>query len=117
MIRIRVANNKDALSLEYIDNSWKKESISAGFMPRTQKKFLKIIKEGAVVVVAEKEGRLIGYVCGVVKKAKKSSPSGNTYYLDLDSAYVLKRYRNKGVGKQLSELPLPYGRGLPARKS
>ena len=101
MIKIRVANNKDVLSLEYIDATWKKESISAGFIPRTQKKFLKIIKEGAVVVVAEKEEKLIGYVCGVIKKAKKLSPNGNKYYLDLDSTYVLKQYRNRSIGKRL----------------
>lgn len=101
MIRIRVADKEDAPSLEGIDNAWKEESISSGLIPRTQKKFLKIIKEGAVVVVAENDGKVIGYTCGVVKKAARPSPNGKNQYLDLDSAYVLKQYRNRGIGKRL----------------
>ena len=101
MIKIRSANRGDVIYLEHMDKFWKKESISKGFVPRTRRGFIKIINQGAIVVVAEENGKLIGYVCGVIKKARRASANEKKYYLDLDSAYMLKTYRNRGVGKLL----------------
>ena len=111
-IKIRFAKKADSKALASIDNAWRKEAISPGFIPRTEQRFADAIKKDVVIVV-EKKGKVFGYALGTVKKARKQHLNidqdvlhindfgKDAIYTDVDSLYVLKDYRRKGIGKAL----------------
>ena len=111
-IKVRIAQKNDGKNLYLIDKVWKKEAISPGFIPRTKQRFADAIEKD-IVVVAEKKNKIIGYALGSIKKSVKQHVDidqdvihmnefgKDKTYIDIDSLYVLKKYRSKGIGKIL----------------
>jgi ribosomal protein S18 acetylase RimI-like enzyme len=111
-IRVRTAERRDAAALALIDASWKREAVSPGLKPRTRKEFESTIGKD-IVIVAEEGGVPVGYAVGEAKRASKkhfeidqdtlhiNDLGDNETYVDLDSLYVLRRYRKRSVGKAI----------------
>jgi ribosomal protein S18 acetylase RimI-like enzyme len=109
-VKIRIANRGDSKALHAIDGTWKNEGVTPSFSISTEKEFVKAIEKD-IIVVAEKQGKIIGYVGGTVKKSTKRDSKKSIIrvdgfgkggvYIDLGSFYVLKKYRQEGVGKAL----------------
>ena len=78
---------------------WKEEAISIGITPNTKKDFV-----GKDIYVSyNSNNKIVGYLlCSyfVENKEKPTIPSGSKVCF-VDELYVMKRYRNKGIGRML----------------
>jgi ribosomal protein S18 acetylase RimI-like enzyme len=91
MFKIRRFINNDAIELAELDKLWVKEGISPGMAgARTANEFIKDCKT-SICFVGLHDNNIVGYVLG----------EKNKDYIELDSLYVLKKYRSTGIGAKL----------------
>lgn len=75
---------------------------------------LKIQSDDAIFLVAEDNGRLVGFLMGTIYPRPKARKSMKPAVLD--EIFVSQGYRNKGVGKELIEKFQDWARGKGANK-
>jgi len=91
-IKIRYGALQDADGLEGMDRIAHKERKSWAI--RSAREYREIIKDSEKrVIIAELDGRLIGYLHSMVKN--------NREIIWLEDIYVIKSYRKRGVAKKL----------------
>jgi len=78
---------------KYINVSWPQQEGRAHFS-----KFY--TKKTHVIFVAEEKGNVIAYIAGYTKRAESLRPVETS---EIESMYVLDKYRSKGVGSKLVE--------------
>jgi len=103
-MKIRKANKKDFSKIMKLEQEWEKEGISWGIEHPSKKELLKHINKD-IVFIAETNGKVMGHIIGVIKKAEKERDwagikKGSNYGY-IDGMYIVKRERNKGTGKLL----------------
>jgi len=100
---IREATNEDFDEVFSLDRLWTKKEWHPAFTSNNEKWFKKNINKGNVFVAVER-GVVVGYASGGFYKSRKKPyyglKKGETYFY-LDSLYVKRDYRSKGVGKLL----------------
>ena len=103
-MKIRKALKKDYNALHSLEAEWFNEGISPGSVRNTMVEFIKDM-ENSTVFVAEENNELLAYM---VCKIRKAEEDNNVHkikkgedYADIDSIYVKKNYRNKGIGSEL----------------
>ena len=103
-VYIRRFDKEDALQLSQLDKAWKNENISPGFYARSPKAFIEDSRKGICFLAAEAAGQVIGYGLGEIVKFKNKSRfyvGKGEIFLFLDSLYVSKQYRSRGIGKKI----------------
>lgn len=102
---IRKLTKKDIGALVALDKTYVKEKISYGFIPRTKKQFLSDWNNGknAICFVAEENKEIVGYIFGekMIGTSKYYYVKKGEEWIDLDTLYVLKKYRSKKLGSKL----------------
>ncbi len=98
---IRKATIDDIPELMKIDRLWHEENITWSFSRLTKKEFIENINRH-IVLVAEQNKKIVGYFLATREKAlnSKHTIKKNQKYLDIDSIYVLKKYRNFKIGSE-----------------
>jgi predicted N-acetyltransferase YhbS len=100
-MKTRKATLKDLKEILILSKKWVKEGISLGVGKEKPKELKKILKEG-LSFVAINNKKIVGYLLAEFKKAKENlKPVGikkGQKYLCLDSLYVSKNYRKRGMG-------------------
>ena len=61
----------------------------------------RITKKGGFVVIAGYKGKAVGYLCGGLTKME--SYRVQKKHAELENMFVEKKFRGRGIGKQLSE--------------
>lgn len=103
MILIRKAVITDAKAVNNLDKEWEKEGSSWTFYmaPNAEKGIKKEIKND-LFYVAEEEGSIFGYIHGSIKRAKEEiqeyAIKEGEKYGEIESLYVIKRFRKKHTG-------------------
>jgi ribosomal protein S18 acetylase RimI-like enzyme len=104
-MKISIANDElDAKEIYELYSEWAMEKIS----PKTPKITFKELKETlkkSTTFLAKIEGKIAGFLICKIKKSKEDTimyhlKKGETY-AEIDSIYVKKNLRNKGIGKEL----------------
>ena len=59
--------------------------------------------EGRRVFIAERDGRIVGYLFGMTEKEEKGSSiiKAGTSYFEIEELYVIPEMRSQGLGKKL----------------
>ena len=104
-MEISIANDKlDAKEIYELYSNWAAEKIS----PKTPKITFKELKETlkkSTAFVAKDKGKIAGFLICKIKKSKENTImyklKKGEEYAEIDSIYVLKDYRKKGIGKEL----------------
>jgi ribosomal protein S18 acetylase RimI-like enzyme len=105
IMEISMANDElDAKEIYALYSTWANEKIS----PKTPKITFKELKETlkkSTTFLAKIEGKMAGFLICKIKKSKEDTimyhlKKGENY-AEIDSIYVLKNYRKKGIGKEL----------------
>ena len=98
---IRVANLNDIPKLMELDEKWDKENITWNFSRLTKKEFEENITNN-ITLVAEENNKVVGYFLATREKATSSKHTikKNQKYLDIDSVYVEKNYRDRKIGSK-----------------
>ena len=91
MITIKFARMDDIKDIMNLERTWIREGISPNAILSTKKEVGDAIKEKRVIVAAD-DDKIIGFL--LYKFWSKDS-------CELDSIYVLKRYREHGIGNKL----------------
>ena len=101
MIEIRKAGKNDFAQILLMQKEWEKENITYGYVEDKEENLLKYI--GDYFLVAEKDGKVIGYMLCEIKENDKSIISKTGNYIEINDLYINKPNRKKGVGKMLLE--------------
>ncbi|MCR4939402.1 MAG: GNAT family N-acetyltransferase [Treponemataceae bacterium] len=120
MIKIRRAKKDDFTTLEELYTELEKDAVM--YQPEhfllspkgaRSKQLEEIIRsENQIMLVAEDDGKLIGFAHVMLQKAKAFSclkPQSNIYLQDL---LVTEAYRSKGIGSQLLNVAKDCGREM-----
>jgi len=112
---VRKAVLSDLLSIKALNREWIDENISPYVGAADTLKDLRSKIKHGWVFVAEAENKLVGYVQVLVDKMSQKM---NFYglrkgeaYVNIESLYVLKNYRKKGVGKALLSIVDDFAKG------
>lgn len=102
LFMIRAANLEDIPKLMKLDKNWDEENITWNFSKLTKKDFQENITDN-ITLVAEENNEIVGYLLATREKATSSKHTikKNQKYLDIDSIYVAKNYRDKNIGSKL----------------
>jgi len=120
-MRIRSFEKKDAHGIANLDNVIWKEGILDIISPRSAKDILKYWNNGRnrLIYVAEDKGRIVGYITGNIELQKNKWDlffKKGERYMDIIYFYILKKFRNKGVGTKLMNAILNAAHGKGIRK-
>ncbi len=98
---IRAAKFEDIPKLMELDKKWDEENITWNFSKLTKKEFQENITNN-ITLVAEENNKIVGYFLATREKATSSKHTikKNQKYLDIDSIYVVKKYRDKNIGSK-----------------
>ncbi|VVB75251.1 Mycothiol acetyltransferase [Candidatus Tiddalikarchaeum anstoanum] len=103
-LNIREATQSDFKQLLDLNNEWFDEGISPGTLKESEYSFRKEFKN-STFFIAEVNSEIIGFLKCRVKIAKEDSKihhiSEGEKYVDLDSVFIKKNFRNKGIGTKL----------------
>jgi len=103
-MQVRIATIDDITQIKKLEEKWIEEGISR-FMKKDDLKTLKKAIKKNQLFIAENKDRIVGYAKIIVQKSKKTLKIYNLRkgqrYVDIDSIFILKSYRRKGVGKKL----------------
>ncbi len=99
-IRVLTLNEETIPQLLEMSLLWEKEDITYGYVHNEVSNM-----EGRTVLGAYNNGRMVGYLFGMIEKPerKNSIIDENTAYFEIEEIYVLKHYRNQGIGRKLFE--------------
>ena len=99
-IRVLTLNEETIPQLLEMSLLWEKEDITYGYVHNEVSNM-----EGRTVLGAYNNGRMVGYLFGMIEKPerKNSIIDENTAYFEIEEIYVLKHYRNQGIGHKLFE--------------
>lgn len=99
MIKIVKAELNDNIVSQLIELSkiWADEGVSFGLVPNTKDN----LKEPCFIALDDK--KVVGYVFGHFYETEKKTSYAEIgeKCFDIDEIYVLKEYRNKGIGRKL----------------
>ena len=98
---IRAANLEDIPKIMELDKKWHEENITWNFSKLTKKEFQENIINN-ITLVAEENNKIVGYFLATLEKATSSKHTikKNQKYLDIDSIYVVKNYRDRNIGSK-----------------
>jgi GNAT superfamily N-acetyltransferase len=112
---VRRAEPGDAKEMWMIERDVARERVLWGEIP-TKKAVVKS-RIGPLAVVAIADGRIVGHVYGVVRKAENLCVfRQGEKYMQVDAAYVRRGWRGRGVGTALLRRLLREARRLKFRR-
>ncbi|EQB86322.1 ribosomal protein S18 acetylase RimI-like enzyme [Clostridium punense] len=89
--------------LDYVislQEQWAKEDITYGLIPANKEYLFERL--GKYFLVAEEQENIIGFVTGVINKAKNMTIfSDGELYIEIEDIYVSKNNRGQGIGNIL----------------
>lgn len=101
---VEEASEKDWDELYNLNKIWITEGISPYALDETKKEFFETLKQSSVYSAIIND-KIIGFLICRIRKAGEGERIHNVKkgeeYADLDSVYVRKEYRSKGVGNAL----------------
>jgi GNAT superfamily N-acetyltransferase len=99
---IRQATPSDLPALNELENHWRQEEITWGFVQATPEELASAVQAGCYV--AEAGGKVIGYAsCSLHTSEGLAVIPKGVQYLVLDNLYVLPEHRDAGLGRQLMD--------------
>ena len=108
-VRIRACTPKDIDAVIGLEGLWEQEDIAYGdFNPMQPEAYVAILERfPAYFLVAESDGRLVGYIHASVQctKAVEVIPE-QEQYVTIEDIYVRPDARNQDIGGKLLELSL-----------
>ena len=77
---------------------WEKENNTYGYYANSRENI-----DGRRVFLAERDGRIVGYLFGMTEKEEKGSSimQAGTPYFEIEELYVIPEMRSQGLGKKL----------------
>lgn len=98
--RIRCACPEDLPAVAGLQKQWAAEQITFGYGPDEPGRLAGML--GPFFVVAESEGRVVGFASGEVKTSEGNAVlPPDARYLDIDSVYVAGHARSCGIGTRM----------------
>ncbi len=81
-----------------MSREWEKENNTYGYYANSEDDI-----EGRRVFIAERDGRIVGYLFGITEKEEKGSSimQAGTSYFEIEELYVIPEMRSQGLGKKL----------------
>jgi L-amino acid N-acyltransferase YncA len=99
-INIRECKQEDLDSILSLHQQWANDDITYGFTS-ADRSYLES-KLGKYFLVAEVDGKVIGFVYGTVHKAKNITViKDGQLYMEIDDIYTMLEHRGSGVGSLL----------------
>jgi len=104
MFNILKATRKDYKELYSLNKEWFDEKISPKTIDWSENQFFRQLDRSTTYVAKDKDG-IIGFIMMKSRIAKEDDAMHNVIkgekYIDLDSMFVKRKFRNKGVGTKL----------------
>ena len=99
-IRQLTLNEETTPLLLEMSQMWEDEDITYGYVHNEVSHM-----EGRTILGAYNNNRLVGYLFGRIEKPERKNAiiDENTPYFEVEEIYVLKHYRNQGIGRKLFE--------------
>jgi ribosomal protein S18 acetylase RimI-like enzyme len=103
-MKVREADKSDYDEIFELEQEWFNEGMSPGLENPIKKEFFKEMNKSTVIIAIGKN-KIIGYLICKIRKAGEDNYvhkiKKGEEYADLDSLYIKKKFRGKGVGKEL----------------
>ncbi len=104
MVVVRIAEERDYKNIYLLNRLWHHEGISPFSFDPPYDEYLEILKN-STTLVAEKDGEIVGFlICKGLVAEHDSYIHGfkkGDRYANIDSLYVVKKDRGKGIGTKL----------------
>lgn len=99
-VRVLTLNEETIPVLLEMSLLWEKEDITYGYVHNEVSHM-----EGRTILGAYNNNKMVGYLFGKIEKPKRRNSiiDENTAYFEIEEIYVLKHYRNQGIGRKLFE--------------
>ena len=97
-MKIELIKKEDIPKVVQLSEIFAKENCCNGIVADDEKYFA-----DKIVAVCKIENQVVGYICCEIliqQKDNSYSKKGDSYF-EIDEIYVLKNFRNKGIGKKL----------------
>lgn len=103
-IHIRECTLNDIDGIFHLEAQWEQEDVSYQFIPLSREDFIAGFERfGDYYLVAESEGRLIGYVNGSIRYGDENVPviPVREMFLEVENIYVQAGFRDREIGGKL----------------
>lgn len=99
-VRVLTLNEETIPQLLEMSMLWEKEDITYGYVHNEVSHM-----EGRTILGAYNNNKMVGYLFGRIEKLERRNSiiDENTAYFEIEEIYVLKHYRNQGIGCKLFE--------------
>ena len=99
-VRVLTLNEETIPELLEMSLLWEKEDITYGYVHNEVSHM-----EGRTILGAYNNNKMVGYLFGKIEKPERRNSiiDENTAYFEIEEIYVLKHYRNQGIGRKLFE--------------
>ena len=105
-VRIRPCTPQDIDAVLHLERQWEQEDIAYGdFNPMSRDMFRAVLERfPTYFLVAEHEGRLVGYIHGAVQRTTPVEViPGQELYVEIENLYVQPEFRSRKIGGALLE--------------
>lgn len=103
-MKIKEAKINDCKELSELEKEWSKEKISPLMVCNNEKELIKELKNSSIFLI-KINNKIVAYLVCKIRTAKETERvhdiKKGEKYADIDSIYVKKNYRNKGLGSKL----------------
>lgn len=98
-LQVRQAIEGDVSPIAQLQRDWEREGATHGFVPGTEEQIRALV--GPFLLVAERTGRVAGFVSAVRREGEATAVMPAGPYLEIEDLYVVPQLRGRGIGKAL----------------
>jgi GrpB-like predicted nucleotidyltransferase (UPF0157 family)/N-acetylglutamate synthase-like GNAT family acetyltransferase len=98
-VQIRQAIEDDVAQIAHLQRDWEREGATHGFVAATEVQIRALV--GPFLLVAERAGRVVGFVSAVRREGEATAVMPAGPYLEIEDLYVVPQLRGRGIGKAL----------------